>query len=78
MLANHTGIIDSSYRGSLMVAVKKFPTTENDNSYRVNRFERLFQITHPSLCRIFVMLVDETELSNTKRGVGGFGSTGKF
>jgi hypothetical protein len=36
----------------------------------VEMFERLFQITHPSLCRVFVVMVKETDLSDTARDVG--------
>jgi dUTP pyrophosphatase len=79
ILANHTGIIDSSYRGNLMVAVRKCPAhAGQDDAYDVEMFERLFQITHPSLCRVFVVMVKETDLSDTARDVGGFGSTGRF
>lgn len=79
ILANHTGIIDSSYRGNLMVAVRKCPAlAEQDDAFDVEMFERLFQITHPSLCRVFVVMVKESDLSNTVRDVGGFGSTGRF
>jgi hypothetical protein len=51
ILANHTGIIDR--RGNLMVAVRKCPAhAGQDDAYDVEMFERLFQITHPSLCRV--------------------------
>jgi len=71
MLANHMGIIDTGYRGSLMGAFRCF--TEN---YTVEKDTKLLQICHPSLCKIFVAIVEEGELSSTTRGEGGFGSTG--
>jgi len=100
MLANHTGVIDSGYRGSLIAAVRYLPESqytvmiedddevENDiqtvmlrehyiRSYTVEKDTRLFQICHPSLLPIYVEVLDENELSQTTRGVGGFGSTGK-
>jgi dUTP pyrophosphatase len=73
MLANHVGIIDSGYRGSLMAAVRKFPVVEE---CVVEKNTRLFQLCHPTLCPIFVVLVDESELNRSERGAGGFGSTG--
>lgn len=73
MLANHVGIIDSGYRGNLMAAVRKLPTV---TPYSAEKHTRLFQICHPSLCPIFVVLVDESELNTSERGDGGFGSTG--
>jgi dUTP pyrophosphatase len=75
MLANHTGIIDSGYRGSLIGAFRCLAFGET-NTYTVDKFTRLLQICHPSLCPIFVQLVPEKELSTTARGAGGFGSTG--
>ena len=48
-----------------------------DNEYVVSEYTRLVQICHPSLCPIYVVLVDEEDdLSSTERGDGGFGSTG--
>jgi len=74
MLANHVGIIDSGYRGNLMAAVRKLPT--ETSTYLVEKHTRLFQICHPSLCPVFVVLVPESELNSSERGEGGFGSTG--
>jgi len=74
MLANHTGIIDSGYRGSLIGAFRCLQLT--NPQYVVEQNTRLVQICHPSLCPIFVVMVSENELSHTVRGSGGFGSTG--
>lgn len=72
MLANHVGIIDSGYRGDLIGAFRCL-----DKEYNVESNTRLLQICHPSLCPVYVVIVPESELSNTERGSGGFGSTGK-
>jgi dUTP pyrophosphatase len=88
MLANHTGIIDSGYRGSLIGAFRWLSDSEwnskgvnernnNASSYSIEPFTRLLQICHPTLCPIIVEMVDEEQLTNTERGAGGFGSTGK-
>ena len=74
MLANHVGIIDSGYRGNLMAALRKLPSEKS--FYLVEKHTRLFQICHPSLCPVFVVLVPESELNSSERGDGGFGSTG--
>jgi len=73
MLANHTGVIDAGYRGPLIGA---FRNTDK-NEYNVEANSRLLQVCHPSLCPVYVILVEESELSTTARGEGGFGSTGK-
>ena len=73
MLANHTGIIDAGYRGALIGAFRNV----SGDDFQVEKYTRLLQVCHPSLCPILVELVDENELSTTARGEGGFGSTGK-
>ena len=75
MLANHTGIIDSGYRGSLIGAFR-WLSAGDSNSYTVDAYTRLLQICHPSLCPILVEIVDVSQLAVTERGAGGFGSTG--
>ena len=76
MLANHTGIIDSGYRGSLIAAFRCLQSYV-ESYYIVEKNTRLVQVCHPSLCPILVQLIDESELTSTVRGEGGFGSTGK-
>lgn len=75
MQSNHVGVIDSGYRGNLKVPLRFLPEPKL-NSYTICAKNKLFQICHPSLCPIYVVLVDESDLSTTSRGTGGFGSTG--
>jgi len=72
MLANQVGIIDSGYRGEVIAAIRNF----YPDVYTVEKHTRLFQICHPQLAPVYVVLVDENNLTITSRGVGGFGSTG--
>lgn len=73
MLANHVGIIDAGYRGFLFGAFRNL----SNKSYKTEENTRLLQICHPSLKPFKVRLIeDETNLSTTSRGSGGFGSTG--
>lgn len=76
MLANHTGVIDSGYRGNIKGAFRWFKTGAANN-YFVEHGSRLVQICHPTLCPIYVITMDENELASTTRGDKGFGSTGK-
>ena len=73
MMANSLGLIDLSYRGVLMAPV----TNLNEYTYpNVEKGSRLFQICAPDLGNISeIRIVDS--LPETKRGFGGFGSTGK-
>lgn len=69
-LANSVGVIDSGYRGSLML---KFRYLEEGDVYEVgDRVAQLVIIKLP-----FVEIIEVNELSSSERGEGGFGSTGK-
>lgn len=76
MLANHTGIIDSGYRGNLIGAFRWLNADTTTYSYNVMQNTRLLQVCHPTLCPIYVILVEDELLSSSERGTGGFGSTG--
>ena len=68
--ANKVGVVDADYRGEVMVALHNHSTVEQ----RVAPLERIAQlVVAPFLKAEFV---EEAELSDTVRGVGGFGSTG--
>jgi dUTP pyrophosphatase len=77
MLANHTGIIDSGYRGSLIGAFRCLDLSNTvDGKYMVDQYTRLVQVCHPTLCPIYTIVVDSNTISSSERGSGGFGSTG--
>ncbi len=69
--ANCTGVVDSDYRGELMVALHN----DSQEERSVVCGEKIAQmIIQPYLAAVF----EETEeLDETTRGTGGFGSTGK-
>ena len=68
--ANKVGVIDSDYRGEIMVALhnhgKEAQTVENG--------ERIAQIVFTPYVAADFSVTDE--LDSTERGAGGFGSTG--
>ena len=68
--ANKVGVIDSDYRGEIMVALHN----HGDQSQTVSHGERIAQIVFTPFYAADFKLVDE--LSDTVRGAGGFGSTG--
>ena len=70
-LSNSIGLIDGGYRGEIMAAVDNIKTED----YTVEPGQRLFQLVAMDGASIHFELVDE--LSETTRGSGGFGSTGK-
>lgn len=78
MLANHTGIIDSGYRGDIMGAFRWLPCNSGLDNYTVLKDTRLLQICHPTLCPVYIVVTNELkDIGTTERGEGGFGSSGK-
>ena len=72
ILSNCVGVIDSGYRGELQATFKK---TQGLDSISYNVGERGAQIIILPYPTIY--MTEVPELSNTERGTGGFGSTGK-
>ena len=69
--ANKVGVVDSDYRGEVMVALHNHGTT----AQTVQPGERVAQLL---ITPVLTPVYEETQvLSDTVRGVGGFGSTGK-
>ena len=69
--ANKVGVIDADYRGEIMVALHNHGITPQT----VENGERIAQIAIVPFLKAEFFECDE--LSDTVRGVGGFGSTGK-
>lgn len=70
-LANCVGVIDSDYRGKLAVKL----TNDSDKAYKVYNGDRIAQAMVIPVEQVEFLVVDE--LSDTVRGEGGFGSTGR-
>ena len=70
-MSNSIGLIDGGYRGEIMAVVDNI----KKESYTVEPGQRLFQLVAMDGSPIHFKLVDE--LSESTRGEGGFGSTGK-
>lgn len=69
--ANKVGVIDSDYRGQVMVALHNHSALPQT----VEPQERIAQLL---ITPVFTPgFVETEELSDTQRGAGGFGSTGK-
>ena len=68
--ANKVGVIDSDYRGEIMVSLHNHSTVEQ----KVDGGERVAQISIVPYLKAYFSEVDT--LTETVRGEGGFGSTG--
>ena len=74
IMSNSSGVIDNGYRGNL----KTYLTNTWRLKINIDKYSRLVQICNPDLRFFKVKLVERLEdLGITKRGSGGFGSTGK-
>jgi dUTP pyrophosphatase len=69
ILSNSVGVIDSGYRGELQATFKKTGLHKYDIG---DRGAQIMILPYPE-----VEFEEVEELSNTERGEGGFGSTGK-
>ncbi len=70
-MANCIGIIDSDYRGEVKVCIEN----HSGRAAIIHSGERIAQLTIVPVLTPEIQIVDE--LSDTTRGTGGFGSTGK-
>ncbi len=69
--ANKVGVVDCDYRGEICVSLYN----HSSESRTVKRGDRIAQmVITPYLTAVFC---EQDELSDTSRGAGGFGSTGK-
>lgn len=80
-LSNCVGVIDSGYRGEVTVKFKpamlfnreQCPIILNNRSYEVGeRVAQIIIIPYPQ-----ITFIEADELSETERGTGGYGSSGK-
>ncbi len=70
-LSNGVGVVDSDYRGEVCVGL----CNVSDKEYTIEPFERVAQMVISPVS--LMPAVEVEELSDTERGTGGFGSTGK-
>ena len=70
-MANGVGVIDSDYRGELRVPMVNL----SDTAYTIQPGERVAQLCIAPVWQASFLPAED--LSDTARGAGGFGSTGK-
>ena len=69
-MLNSPGTIDCDYRGEVMVLLANL----GDAPFRIERGERIAQLVVQRVER--AKLVEVAAIAETRRGAGGFGSTG--
>jgi len=65
------GVVDYDYRGNVGVVL----FNHHNKPFQVNKGDRIAQFVIEKICT--PKLVEVTELEETERGAGGYGSTGK-
>ena len=70
-LSNAIGVIDSDYRGEVKVGL----INQSAEPYTIQPGERIAQLCIAPVWQ--AAFVESAQLSDTARGAGGFGSTGK-
>ncbi|SMC56887.1 dUTP diphosphatase [Papillibacter cinnamivorans] len=70
-LSNGVGVIDSDYRGEILVGLVNL----SDREYTLRPGDRVAQLMVVPVCRPGLSFV--SDLDDTERGAGGFGSTGR-
>lgn len=70
-LANSVGIIDSDYRGEVAIKLQN----DGEKDFQVKKGDRIAQAMVLPVCQVSFELAGD--LSETKRGDAGFGSTGR-
>ena len=68
--ANCVGVIDSDYRGEVMVGLQN----SGSSDFTIQPGDRIAQLMVTPVVQATIQMVDE--LDETQRGAGGFGSTG--
>ena len=71
VLGNLVGLIDSDYQGELMISC----WNRSEDSFTIEKGDRIAQLVVVPIVEAQFIEVDE--FAETKRGTGGFGSSGK-
>ena len=71
-LSNSVGVVDSDYRGEICVGL----CNVSDKPYTIQPNERIAQMVVMPV--VLADFIQADELSDTQRGEGGFGSSGRL
>ena len=70
-LVNSPGLVDSGYRGEMAIIIIN---TDKQQAFKIKRGDRIAQLVIQKVVEATTVRV--SELDDTSRGAGGFGSTG--
>lgn len=72
LLSNSVGVIDSGYRGEITFKFKRLHFVESEEYFVDERIGQIIIMPYPE-----IEFIEAEELSQTERGEGGYGSSGK-
>lgn len=72
VLGNLVGLIDSDYQGQVMVSL----WNRSKETFTINPMDRIAQLVVVPVVQVKLNVVEE--FTTSRRGAGGFGSTGKI
>lgn len=72
VLANTIGVIDSDYQGEILVGIRN----QGEEPYSIQPGERICQMLFMPVLQVCLQVVEQFS-GESKRGVGGFGHTGR-
>ena len=72
LLRNSIGLVDANYNGTLKLPLLNL----SDKDYVLEKNSRICQIILPNLKQPTFQMIEKSEISETTRGVNGFGSSG--
>lgn len=72
-ISTGAGVIDADYRGEVKIVL----FNHSDRDFEVNKGDRIAQLVLEKIVNADIQEITAEELTETERGSGGFGSTGK-
>lgn len=72
-ISTGAGVIDADYRGEVKIVL----FNHSDRDFEVNKGDRIAQLVLEKIVNAEIQEITAEELTETERGSGGFGSTGK-
>jgi dUTP pyrophosphatase len=72
-ISTGAGVIDYDYRGEVKIVLFNHSATD----FKIEKGDRIAQLILEKIVNCEISAISEAELTETERGAGGFGSTGK-
>ncbi|KAH3678527.1 hypothetical protein WICMUC_001544 [Wickerhamomyces mucosus] len=71
-ISTGAGVIDADYRGEVKIVL----FNHSDKDFKIEKGDRIAQLVLEKIVNADIIEIEESQLDDTERGAGGFGSTG--